>query len=149
MEALVPAVLIVDDNADFLDVIRDVLEEGLPGFRVSTVDTGQKAITFLRRHPPFADAPRPDFVVMDYNLDGFVKAPAVLEQLADDAALRAIPVLVISVTAWEADEAAARAAGARDYREKPYRVRPLYDTILDFWRAHVEPKYAASAAGIS
>jgi CheY-like chemotaxis protein len=145
MDAPTPAVLIVDDNAEFLAIVRDVLEEGTPCFRVHTVDTSQKAIAFLRRCPPFAHASAPDFVVMDYNLDGFVKAPAVLQQLADDPALRAIPVLVISVTAWEADEASARAAGARDYREKPYRVRPLHDTIVGFWRAHVQPGIGASS----
>ena len=63
-------------------------------------------------------------------------APAVLRRLHDDAGLQAIPVLVVSQADWAEDEAAARAAGARDFRVKPSRAHALRDTFLEFWRTH-------------
>jgi len=37
---------------------------------------------------------------------------------------------------WEEDAAAARAAGARQFRVKPSRVQALRETIVAFWKEH-------------
>src|SRR5205823_5632929 len=86
------SVLVVDDNQGFLRAARAVLEEA---FAVHTVENGTDALAFLGRRPPFADAPRPAFVVLDFHLPD-MDAPAVLRELGADAELAAIPVLVMS-----------------------------------------------------
>ena len=126
------AVLVVDDDPVFLRVARAILEDD---FSVHTVESGLGALAFLERRPPFADAPRPAFVVLDFHLTD-MNAPAVLTHLAADATLRALPVLVLSQADWEEDERAARAAGARRFCVKPSRVHALRETIVDFWRDH-------------
>ena len=126
------SVLVVDDNPGFNHAARTVL--GDDGFMVHTAETGHEALAFLERRPPFLDAPRPAFVVLDFHLPD-MDAPAVLRRL-QDGGLQAIPVLVVSQADWAEDEAAARAAGARDFRVKPSRARALHDTLLEFWRAH-------------
>jgi len=126
-------VLVVDDNPGFNHAARTVL--GDDGFLVHTAETGHEALAFLERRPPFKDAPRPAFVVLDFHLPD-MDAPAVLRRLHDDAGLQAIPVLVVSQADWAEDEAAARAAGARDFRVKPSRAHALRDTFLEFWRTH-------------
>ena len=125
-------ILVVDDNVGFLRVVRSILESI---FTVHTVENGTDALAFLERRPPFADAPRPAFVVLDFHLPDMI-APAVLARLRDDAALRAIPVLVLSQADWDEDEAAARAAGARAFRVKPSRVDALREAVVQFWREH-------------
>ena len=125
-------ILVVDDNVGFLRVVRSILESI---FTVHTVENGTDALAFLERRPPFADAPRPAFVVLDFHLPDMI-APAVLARLRDDAALRAIPVLVLSQADWDEDEAAARAAGARAFRVKPSRVDALREAVVQFWRQH-------------
>ena len=125
-------VLVVDDNQGFLRAARAVLAEA---FVVHTVESGGDALAFLARQPPFADAPRPAFVVLDFHLPD-MKAPAVLERLARDADLRAIPVLVMSQADWEEDAVAARAAGARQFRVKPSRVQALREAIVSFWKEY-------------
>ena len=127
-------VLVVDDNPDFLRAVRAVLER--ESFAVHTVQTGRQAIAFLEHRTPFVGAPRPAFVVLDYRLDD-MNAPAVLTQLRRRPDLRGIPVLVVSQTRWDEDEAAALAAGAHAFREKPSRMRALRDCVVSFWEDHV------------
>ena len=132
MDCAVP-VLVVDDNQGFLRAARAVLEEA---FAVHTVENGTDALAFLGRRPPFADAPRPAFIVLDFRLPD-MDAPAVLERLGADTELSTIPVLVMSQADWEEDAAAARAAGARQFRVKPSRVQALREVIVTFWEEHV------------
>src|SRR5262245_13977103 len=84
-----PAVplLLVDDSPQFVRVARRVLERAKPGFAVYVVGTGGEAVAFLRREPPFADAPRPEFVLLDFNLPD-LNAPAVLRRVREDSDLR-------------------------------------------------------------
>jgi two-component system response regulator len=124
--------LLVDDNQGFLRVARTVLADA---FTVHTVANGSEALAFLERRPPYGDAPRPAFVVLDFHLPD-MNAPAVLARLGDDAELCAIPVLVLSQADWEEDETAARAAGARAFQVKPSRVQELRDAVLAFWKEH-------------
>jgi CheY-like chemotaxis protein len=128
------AVLVVDDNEGFLRAARAVLEDA---FAVHTVESGADALAFLERRPPFGGAPRPAFVVLDFHLPD-MNAPAVLDRIGADDDLRAIPVLVLSQADWEEDRAAARAAGARQFRVKPSRVQALRDAVLAFWREHAD-----------
>src|SRR5215471_4034425 len=126
------SVLVVDDNPGFLRVARAILEDA---FSVHTVENGEEALAFLERRAPFAEAPRPAFVVLDFHLPD-MNAPAVLAHLAADAGLRTIPVLVLSQADWEEDAAAARDAGARAFQVKPSRVHALRDTVVAFWEEH-------------
>ena len=130
------AVLVVDDNPSFLRVVRAILSDGTPSFTVHTAQSGSEAVAFLERRPPFADVPRPAFVVLDFHLPDF-DAPEVLRELEAREELRTIPVLVMTQASWEHDEAAALAAGASAFRVKPSRLGPLRDTVVSFWREHV------------
>ena len=130
-------VLVVDDDESFLRVASSVLTDGqAPAFAVSTVRTGTEAVAFLERLPPFADAPRPAFVILDLRLPD-MDAPAVLARLAADGALRDLPVLVVSQASWEEDEVALREVGATEFHTKPSRVTALREIVTDFWRHHV------------
>jgi CheY-like chemotaxis protein len=139
-------VLVVDDNCGFLRVVRAVLESGEPSFAVQTVETGHDALALLDRVAPFEEAPRPAFIVLDYHLHD-LEAPAVLELMSARPGLEAIPVLVLSVAGWEKDQAAAMAAGAVRFHEKPSRVGPLRDLLVTFWKEHVDGGQSPSHRG--
>jgi CheY-like chemotaxis protein len=136
------SVLVVDDNAGFRRVARSVLEEAPPGFVVHAVASGTQAVDVLERRCEGPGIEEPAFVVLDYHLPD-MDAPAVLRRMARDARLAAIPVLVVSQSDWEEDQARALAAGARGFRIKPSRVHELRDVVLAFWKecvdANVDP----------
>jgi CheY-like chemotaxis protein len=130
-------VLVVDDNVGFLRVVRAILEDATPRFVVHTVQTGHGALAFLERLPPFGDAPRPAFILLDFHLPD-LNAPGVLGRLGARRDLSSIPVLVLSQADWAEDEAAARAAGASSFRVKPSRVQRLREVVVSFWKEHVD-----------
>lgn len=135
VEAAPVPLLLVDDSPQFVRVARRILEHATPRFAVHVVTSGEEALAFLQREPPFADAPRPAFVLLDFNLPD-INAPAVLQRVMARDDLRSIPFLVLTQTPWPHDQAAVHAAGASAYRAKPSRVAALKGIVSDFWRAH-------------
>ena len=67
-----------------------------------TVTDGVEAMAFLRREGKYADAPRPDLILLDLNLpkkDG----REVLHEIKTDDALKRIPVVVLTTSKAEED----------------------------------------------
>jgi CheY-like chemotaxis protein len=130
-------VLVVDDSLDFLGVARQLLERARPGTRVHTVQSGEAALAFLTHAEPYADAPRPGFVVLDFRLPD-MHAPALLARLRADPACAGLPILVLSQAGWPEDARAALAAGASAFVVKPSRAHALRSVLVDFWRCHAD-----------
>src|SRR5438067_8310296 len=111
MEALIN-VLLVDDDADFLDLLPFVLVR--EGYHVVTAADGQQALTRWQ-------AEQPDLVVLDVNLpglDGF----EVCRQIRHEANT---PVILLTGRQDEADVAHGLEVGADDYLTKPFSHRQL------------------------
>jgi CheY-like chemotaxis protein len=106
------AILVVDDDEWFCAAVARALAS-LP-FRTFSVATAGDALRFLAGAPPFDDAPRPAFVVLDFNLPD-LNAPAVLADLRNDPRIQQIPVLVLTQIPGATDEATVLQAGARAY----------------------------------
>ena len=84
-------VLLVEDNPGDVRLTREALKEGKVINNLSVVSDGEEAVAFLRREGKFADAPRPDIVLLDLNLprkDG----REVLAEIKSDPLLKHIPV---------------------------------------------------------
>jgi two-component system response regulator len=92
-------------------------------------------MAFLRRQGKYADAPRPDLVLLDLNLprkDG----REVLTEMKEDEHLRQIPVVVLTTSRAEEDVARAYAAHANCYIAKPVDFNQFTEvvrTIENFW----------------
>ena len=80
-------VLVVDDDPDFVEYTRIVLES--QGYEVQTAPTADLALQMMRRDKP--DVALLD-VMMSYVLDGI----NLTRQMRDDPELRDIPVIMIS-----------------------------------------------------
>jgi CheY-like chemotaxis protein len=80
-------ILVVDDDADIREVLTEVLEES--GRKVVTASNGEEALGFLR------NGTSPCLMLLDLMMpvmDGY----RVLEARKQDAAMSAIPVVVIT-----------------------------------------------------
>jgi CheY-like chemotaxis protein len=126
-------ILVVDDDPNFCTAVTRAVTS-LP-LRPFSVRTAVDALRFLARAAPFENAPRPAFVVLDFNLPD-LNAPAILADLRADPLSRAIPVLVLTQIPGPADERAALHAGAQAYHAKPSRAAALRELLLEFWRTH-------------
>jgi chemotaxis family two-component system response regulator Rcp1 len=130
-----PQVLLVDDNPADVGLAREALAGGRHQSHISDVPDGEKAMAFLRRAGQYANAVRPDLVILDLNLprkDG----RAVLADAKADNDLRAIPIVVFSTSCTMLDIARSYELGANCYISKPGNLSDYFSTmqsIEDFW----------------
>ncbi len=128
-------VLLVEDNPGDVRLTREALRDGKVHNNLSVAPDGVEALAFLRREGKYADAPRPDLILLDLNLpkkDG----REVLEEVKADPSLRNIPVVILTSSEAERDIAQAYALHANCYVTKPVDLDQFIHvvrSIEDFW----------------
>jgi CheY-like chemotaxis protein len=108
-------VLVVEDNALNLKLVRDVL--GQAGYRVIEADDAERGIALARDEAP-------DLILMDIQLPGIDGVQALGRLRADEATAR-IPVVALTALAMKEDRERFAAAGFDGYIEKPLSVPSL------------------------
>ena len=127
-EAVVPLVLVIEDEPQMLRFLRPALEGH--GYRMIEARTGRDGLTEAATRAP-------DVVLLDLGLPD-------LDGLTVTARLREwsqTPIVVISARGREEDKVAALDAGADDYVTKPFSVPELLA------RLRVALRHAARADG--
>ncbi len=115
-------ILVIEDQEDNRRILRDLLSSA--DFEVVEAADGEAGIAAARAHPP-------DLILMDIQLPGIDGLEAT-RRLKADAALRAIPIIVVTSYALGGDAEKARAAGCDAYVSKPYSPRQLLATVRQF-----------------
>jgi CheY-like chemotaxis protein len=111
-------VLLVEDDPGDVLMTREAFEEHKVRNRLSVVSDGADALAYVRREGAFADATRPDLILLDLNLpkrDG----REVLKELKADPDLREIPIVVLTTSSAESDVLASYQLHANAYVTKP------------------------------
>jgi CheY-like chemotaxis protein len=125
----------VDDNPADVGLAREALAGGRHQSCISDVPDGEEAIAFLHRAGQYANAVRPDLVILDLNLprkDG----RAVLAEAKGDTNLRTIPIVVFSTSRAMLDIARSYELGANCYVSKPGNLDDYFlamQAIEEFW----------------
>ena len=128
-------ILLVEDNPGDVRLTREVLKEGKLLINLRAVEDGVEALAFLRREGKYADATRPDLILLDLNLpkkDG----REVLAVIKADEHLRRIPVVVLTVSQAEEDILKSYNLNANCYISKPVDLDQfirVVKSIEDFW----------------
>jgi CheY-like chemotaxis protein len=118
MNAELIDVLLVEDDAGDVVLIREAFADHKVGNALSVVSDGVEAMAFLRREGEFAQAPRPDLILLDLNLprkDG----SEVLAEIKADPDLLPIPVVVLTTSEAEEDILRSYKLHANAYVTKP------------------------------
>ena len=114
-------ILVADDDADILALVKAVLERS--GHEVVAVTDGAEALASVRIQ-------RPDLAVLDItmpNVDGL----EVLRRLRADAETTSLPVVLLSAQAQEADVKRGFETGASAYVKKPFSPRELEARVAE------------------
>ena len=113
----IDVLLVEDDEGDVL-MTREAFEHYKIRNELHVVRDGEQAVQFLRREGSYADAPRPDLVLLDLNLPRF-DGRQVLAEIKSDAVLRSIPVVVLTTSEAEEDIVRSYELHANAYVTKP------------------------------
>ncbi|MDX2919479.1 MULTISPECIES: response regulator [Streptomyces] len=113
----IEVLLVEDDPGDEL-MTREAFEDNKIRNTLHVVRDGQEALDFLYRRGEYADAPRPDLVLLDLNLPKY-DGRQVLEQIKGDPELSLIPVVVLTTSSAEEDILRSYKLHANAYVTKP------------------------------
>ena len=117
-------ILVVDDEADILELIRYNLERA--GHRVTGVSSGETALMAAAAAPP-------DLVVLDLMLPG-VDGLTVCRRLKEATATREVPIIMVTARDTEADIVTGLSLGADDYVVKPFAPAVLVARVAALLR---------------
>lgn len=128
-------ILLVEDNPGDVRLTMEALKEGKVMNKLTVAKDGIEALACLRRQGKFADAVRPDLILLDLNLpkrDG----REVLADIKADENLKRIPVVVLTTSQDERDVLKSYDLYANCYITKPVDLEQfvtVVKSIEDFW----------------
>ena len=112
-------VLIVEDERHIIESLSFVLER--EGFEVAAVEDGEEALQRLR-------AARPDILILDLMLPK-VGGLEVLKIVRADAALRTLPVVVLTAKGRQQDRRMAEEIGVDAFMTKPFANSDVVEAV--------------------
>lgn len=128
-------ILLVEDSPDDIVLTTEALRDGKVRNRISVVEDGEEAMTFLRRKGQHAEAPRPDLILLDLNLPR-KSGREVLAEIKNDPHLKRIPVVIMTTSSDEKDVLQAYNCHANCYVTKPVDLDQfigVVKSIESFW----------------
>jgi two-component system, chemotaxis family, response regulator Rcp1 len=115
---LKPRVLLVEDNPGDIRLTQEALKESTMEIMLDVVSDGEQALDFLMKRNKYADAIRPNVVLLDLNLPK-KNGIEVLKEVKAHESLKKIPVIVLTTSDADHDIAKAYSFHANCYILKP------------------------------
>lgn len=118
-------ILVVDDNRDNIELVRDVLE--VEEYLVVEAKNGYEAIEI-------APVEQPDVILLDVNMPG-MNGFEVCRILKDDESTQHIPIIMLTAQSDVDSRVQGLASGADDYLGKPFSPRELVARVQRSFRS--------------
>jgi len=128
-------ILLVEDNPADIRLTREAIKEFKIHNTLHVITNGVEALAFLRREGGYADAARPDLVLLDLNLPN-KNGLDVLKEIKTDEALQHIPVVILTASKADQDVLDAYYLHANCYITKPVglaQFEKIVRSIEEFW----------------
>jgi CheY-like chemotaxis protein len=128
-------ILLVEDDPADVELTRETLADAKVLTHLHVVGDGLEALAFLRREEKYAEAPRPDIVLLDLNLPR-MDGRALLAEIRADDRFKSIPVVVLTTSQAEEDIVKSYRLGANCFITKPVGLAEfarVVNAIEDFW----------------
>jgi two-component system, chemotaxis family, response regulator Rcp1 len=112
------SVLLVEDDPGDVMIAQEALAAGRLSTDLHVVTDGVEALSYLRKQNGYADAAKPDLILLDLNLPR-KSGHEVLAEVKQDPDLRRIPVVVLTTSQAEEDIAKSYDLHASVHVSKP------------------------------
>jgi len=134
-DAMPIEVLLVEDSPGDIRLTQEAFRESSKPVRLHLAADGIEAMAFLRREGIYANAPRPDLILLDLNLPK-MDGREVLALIKKDQGLKIIPTIILTTSDDEADVVISYQLQANCYLRKPTHwdaFNNLVKSINAFW----------------
>ncbi len=128
-------IFLVEDNRGDIRLIQEALKRTTTQCEVVIARDGMEAMAYLRQDGEYADAVRPDIILLDLNLpkkDG----REVLAEIKADPSLKHIPIIVLSTSRNEEDISKSYDLHVNCYISKSRNLSQLFKIVQgieEFW----------------
>jgi len=128
-------VLLVEDSPGDVRLTQEAFRDANPSIRLHVASDGVEALAFLRREGIHAEAPRPNFILLDLNLPR-MDGREVLAEIKNHDDFKTIPTIILTTSDAEADIVRSYQLQANCYLTKPVQLdefEKVVASINDFW----------------
>jgi len=128
-------ILLVEDNPGDQRLTQEALKDGKISNNLYIVEDGEEALMFLHRTGEYAQAVKPDLILLDLNLPG-MNGQEVLKIIKGDEELKRIPVVILTTSSADEDILKAYNLNANCYITKPVdfaQFIKVINMIQEFW----------------
>src|SRR5476651_909644 len=111
-------VLLVEDSPGDVRLTQEAFRDSGKPVRLHLASDGVEAMAFLRGEGVYANAPRPDLILLDLNLPK-MDGREVLALIKKDQSLKTIPTIILTTSDDESDVVISYQLQANCYLRKP------------------------------
>lgn len=130
-------VLLVEDSPSDAELTRKAFQRQRIDIRLHHVWDGVECLKFLERDDSFREAPRPDLIVLDFNMPR-MDGREVLRRVKENQRFSPIPVVVLSTGGEKADITEAYRSHANAYLIKPVDLERFFSLVSEIRRFWLE-----------
>jgi len=128
-------ILMVEDNPDDIELTVEALKDARVANHLTVVQDGEEALSYLRCRGKYAQAVRPDLILLDLNMPR-KNGRDVLRDIKNDPKLKRIPVVILTTSQAEDDILHTYDLHANCYITKPVDFNQFLKVVRcieDFW----------------
>ena len=144
-------ILLAEDNPGDARLTIEGFKDAKVKNEITVVEDGIEALAYLRQQGKYANAVRPDLILLDLNMprkDG----REVLSEIKSDDNLKSIPVLVFTVSSADKDILNSYGLHANAFITKPIDLdefTAVVKSLEDFWLTIVKLPHGDSVDSIA
>jgi CheY-like chemotaxis protein len=123
-------ILLIEDNDDHVELIRQTLEDRRVANSIVHFDNAEEALSYLNREGKHSKALQPGMVLLDLNLPG-MSGHDLLKEIKENERLKGIPVVILTTSAGENDRVEAYRHYVNSYLVKPINADQFERMVSD------------------
>lgn len=132
MEAIIRKILLVDDSANDITLIKAALADAHFANDIIVAEEGEEALDFLYKRGKYADSAdeKPVFILLDIKMP-LISGIDVLKIIRADASFSKVPVIMLTSSRESKDLEDCYANGANSFVVKPINVNDFMEVVKE------------------